>query len=402
MATKARPKPKKAARRKARSGPRYAKATSMRLIDERFRLYAVRGDKGRMALDDALESLSWVDDKALMTGDVTLRLEPQRANSLSEGDQLVLESDRGTAAKFTVVDGWPMRLVEPSRDPVAGTLTASLANEIATLQASQDHWSFKHTKARPHGWQAHTATTQVLKRAGLKAGALAKGKARFRMAKSAATPYEMIVAFYRRERERTGRRYVIELRGGRVTVRTPTYSARLRDYSALITAATINRRRRGSFATDITVHGTKPKGKHRKAVTARVTSPAAKRRFGWVHDVVTLDDAHTEGGARKLGKRRLAQGLRPIRELSFTAPGSTLLRRGDSIAVSIPGENFNGVLWVSKKTHTLTPGSHDMEVTVRLDDPIAAGAKLASQAAAKDRKAHRPKAKKAAQRKGKK
>ncbi len=334
-------------------------------ITRDWRITALRGDLPDMPC--RFEQLVIEDASTLMTGSVRLRLARERMLSLSEGD--VLRVDSAPIGTGAFREEWRMRLGAPERDPIARTLSAQLVADMGPLQQGALTWSFVKSRARPKGWTADAATRHIAERIGMPVASLPKCTARFSISKKKASPYEMLVEVWKREREETGRRFVIEIRRGVLVVREVKASGRTMHLAGRLTGATVSRRRRDTFATVLTVKGSTPRGRRRDPVRVTVSSRAARRRFGLIHREVDLE-ASTVRGARKLGLRSLERRLRPIRSVTVTGPGSPRLRRGDPVQIDLEGEQLPDDLWTRSITHTITAAGHQMQVVARFDDPL--------------------------------
>lgn len=349
-----------------RSGRSKARGTfRLRPVPRDWRMVALRGDLPDLPL--AFEQLAISDENTLLSGSVQLRLPRARMLSLSEGDVLRIDSAVAGTGDFT--EEWRMRLGAPSRDPLARRLTAQLDADLGPWQQGKLTFAFTKSKARPKGWTAAAVTRHIAARLGVAVASLPKCSALFSIPKRKASPYEMLVDAWRREREETGRRFVIELRRGVLVVRVVKATGRTMLLAGRLTGATVARRRRDSFATVLTVKGSSPRGRRRDPVRVTVRSETAVRRFGLIHQEVELEAA-TARGARKLGLASLARRMRPIRSVTVTGPGTPKLRRGDPVTIDLPTEQLPSKLWARSIEHTITAAGHEMEVVARFDDPL--------------------------------
>lgn len=269
-----------------------------------------------------------------------------------------------------------MRISKPTYALKDGTIAIELENDLAILARSRDDFKYKLDKdTKPKGWKPEEVTRDVCKRYGVRIGHLAATKVRIKnLTLENKSPLAVIQRAYRREKEESGRRFVIEIRGGRLYVRPLQRSKEMLILGDTLLDATLELSHQHGFATALDVTGTVKDGdKKRKKVNMGIVSRgSALRRFGYIVRPYKLEDeVSSEAAGRKRARIQLQELAKENRELTFTHPGVATLRRGHALRLQID-EGFvrKHVVFVREVTHTVSAGAYEMSVTVAFDDPF--------------------------------
>lgn len=379
--------------RKAQHAGRRAELVDAPTTPETLTIRVPRADVDVDATD-LITELTWNDERALMEGTVSLTTGPLATRgdpgtpgqlpALRDGDLLELHAQRGEKAPHRA---WAMRMSALELSEPDGQLQASLANELALLQATETEWVFKKSKLRPNGWRADEITRAVCAQLGIACSAtLPRCRTRFSLGRDVTTGYKELTAAWARERGDTGRRFVIEFVGGELRVREPRPTGRARDLTPLTQQISISFARRPDFCTVLTakarIHG--------KTQTITVRSKLADR-LGVIFDTVTFHDVGSLHELRRRTVRSLAARVQPRQTISATVSGDTTLHRGQ--AVALPGVRYvdDVDMWIKTAAHSVTPGTYTAALALTIKDPFEdirkAREQLARQKRAKKRAA---------------
>jgi hypothetical protein len=194
-----------------------------------------------------------------------------------------------------------------------------------------------------------------------------------------ASPLAVITKAYKLDRDETGRRFVIAMKNGRLTVTQLRRSRDLLLVGEHLIEATLQESLKKNFATVVKLHATAKKAKDKKGKKKKnklevevKSGKAAMARYGRIRAEWTLDDpVASKAAARRQAKIRLAKSQEPKQELSMTLPGIPTLQRGDALKVAIPEFDMVELIYVASVSHNVAPnGDYTMEVTAAFDDPF--------------------------------
>ncbi len=357
----------------------------------RWRFWAVRGSS-RVQLH-GIESVTWDDANAILTGTVTLRDMPYGIATqlqVDEGDQIACEVDSGGG--FSEL--WKMRISSPDVTVKERQRTYQLANDLDLLNRSDSDWYFKAGKHTDHpaGWLTHDVIAAVCRDYGVSIGLIAEGTYRRRKSWSwrSYSPLRVIEEALNVERQHTGRRFVVRYDKGRLWVTPLRRNPDLLELGTSLieaelqshlprgeTASGVNE---GYFASSVTLRGLRnePKKKDKQGRVSQAvrkmqvvrTSAASVLRFGFVHRIVWSGDAKTEADLEEEALQYLAAVAKPIKQVTLTHTGIPTIRRGDAIKLAIGDASLqNQIVWVTEASFTLSPSDFTMALTVTFDDP---------------------------------
>ena len=348
---------------------------------EHFRFTLLRGRRTpRLSLDRLVESVSWLDESAILNGEIALRQAPYVKKPIPAlaGHQVLCEIANSPNGPFREL--WRMRVSQPSREFKEGTAGFSLQSDLALLQASEDDFRYGKGKRYKRGPFGHTVIRDICRRYGIKVRSVPRMKHRIRkMVMLNVSPLDAIVRVLKLEHTDTGRRFAIYFERGKLEIRPLRRSNLLLELGPSVINAALTDSIRENFATAVTVRtsaseekpkdtkGRKVKGK--KKIVVKVRLKSAVNRYGYIHRVVFAQDADTRGEARTQGLRYLARLARPQREATITHRGIPWIKRLQAIRLSFPEQQVRQIVYVRSVRFTLSPQGLDMELSLMFDDP---------------------------------
>lgn len=340
-----------------------------------FELTLLRGRRAlRIPLGTLCEEFGWVDEQAVLSGDLTLRRpDPLRRESLPIG--------RGHRIRCRVRRGdgwyvlWIMRVQgEPETNLTEGTLAVALADDLALLDADEHEWHFRKDKRHPNGWTADQITRHVARRLGVKLGRVARGKHRIKKLKRKTTGLNILRAAWAKEADDSARRFVIRMRDARLDV-VPFNRNRIAyvfGYDA--EDATVTRSAKAKPVTVIEGHARIGKGKDAKKITYTYRRDRVVRRFGRVKREQKYGRVDSRAELHRKVKRDYAKGLKVKPTVALSSPGVPWVRRGDCVVVPLRGEGISGdhsFMFTTRVAHRVSAESgYTMEVEANTVDPF--------------------------------
>jgi hypothetical protein len=256
-------------------------------------------------------------------------------------------------------------------------MTFELQSDLALLQKSKDDFKFKKDKKHPRGWHPHDVVKAVCRRYGVKVGRLARTNHRIKnLTQQNASPLDIIIKAYERERVQEGRTFIIDYSRGKLEILPFRRSQTMLFLGPTLLEAEYTRSLKEDFATVLTVRSTKSvsRGK-RKKKKVRIQVPAVPRndkfvqRYGFIHQKFTAKDADTLAEVRKEAKRHLLKMRKPEKELTLSHPGITRVKRGQAIKVYVPEVDLQSICFVKGVSHTVAAGNYNMDITIAWKDP---------------------------------
>lgn len=268
------------------------------------------------------------------------------------------------------------RITAVTMNAASGTVDLELADELEWLNRSRDDFTYKKGKGsartkRPKGWYAHQIARDVARRYGLRVGRLAKGRHLItNLTETNASPLAVIRKAYALDRDETGRRFVIRMTAGRLSITEVRRSRALTVLSGHLIEATLTRRLKEDFATIYDVTAVEKGAKEKKVRVTVRASKKSRRRFGEVRKPLRLDNpVASEAKARQRARRKMARLMRPKRELQVTVPGDPTLRRGDAVRINEPSLGLRELLYVKSASHVLSGSQYTTDLTLAFSDP---------------------------------
>jgi hypothetical protein len=334
-----------------------------------------RKSKAIAYVDSLVESINWTDKSPVLEGEIVIR-KPDRNkafNTIREGNQVVLYVDRLGNGQFKEL--WRMRCREPSVDGAEGTITFKLLNDLSRYAMNNDTYEYrKNQKKHPKEWRGDEIVRAAAHKAGIPVGRLIRTEKTYaKFKKKDASFMDVVNAVYEDERDKTGRRYLVSWKGGKLYVTTLNRPKYMWLMGPTLVNYSYSRAALGKdFATMYEVRATiKAKGKRKKRkIHFKITSETLVRRWGVIKQKLSLPSVTSHSDAVKQAREKLVKGASPKKEISLSHPGIPTAGRGDSIHLQIYedlGENW--VVFVKEVVHTVTAGSYMMDITLQWTDP---------------------------------
>lgn len=307
------------------------------------------------------QSLSWSDLQNSLSGSITESLP-------DPNDPSTLPVTRGQLVRCnTTWDGktyelFLMRTQSPQTQIDQGTITLTLQDDLALLQAGQEDWYFRTTKARPYGYFCNEIAAAVGKRLGIQTGQLAQGTKRLNIVMRQASGYAVIMKAYQEEHNASHRSFIVRIRNGLLEVVTPQRNALLyvlRDQiqTALLSAKTGT----ATPTTALTGTATIGTGKSAKKISFTALDRSVIARLGYIHKTKAFGQVKSMAELQDKVNRELAKGLRTNESISIQHAGIPFIHRGDGEEIELPAWGYKGAqafVYCTGATHAVQGGSY--------------------------------------------
>jgi hypothetical protein len=354
--------------------------TDVRPGEFRFRLILIRPGLANLELDEVVESWDWTDDGSVLSGSLTLmRPNPEDPGSLPIGvGQRVRCQVRWAGGRYTL---WEMRCGTPQIDSGESQVTVELRDDMALLSRTRRSWSFRKTKARKRGWYAHEIGREVCRKEGIPIGSLVRGSHRFTLKRKKTSALDVLREVYGKEREKTGVRFIIRLRNGKVEVLHLQRNVALYVFEEQIERAMIQQVAAQRPVTVIIGRARIGKGKDAKKIKHTEYRPAIVRRFGRVTEEKDYGRVSSREELRQKVRRDLAKKIRVKRTASLTVPGVPFVRRGDAARWKTFETGWSGsslasrdrsFVYVTSVMHSVSSSGYSMDLDITQEDPYVA------------------------------
>lgn len=367
---------------------------------------ALQGPGRETPLDPKAVLIDWTDEGDAFTANATLRrpfrLQPGSV-PIERGDGIRLETRWSGQWK----ELWTLWVrVEPEVNLSTGEVSCELGDELFPLKRTQRDWEFKSTKKGPkrHGWTADEVAREVGKVDRVRIGKLAKGTKRFEMKKvKKASGLEVIRRAYAHESNKTGRKFLIRMKGGKLDVLPLTRPGTLYvingvELEAELTSTPKNPHPATVIEAKGRLRGDSGKDAKLKATIAR---EKAVRRFGRVVKQHDFGRVKSQADLETQAKRLLAGELKVTRSASITMPGIPFLEKGSTIRWVIGEPGWHGtttlakhgrdksICFVTASSHSLSPEAYTTTVQVNQEDVYYEAAKQEDEEARKEKRRKR-------------
>lgn len=370
----------------------------MRPADFTFELTLLRPGRPAFPLSRLVERFEWNESSSEMTGSITLR-RPR----LEEPGSLPIERSHRVRCRVKWAGAWyvlwTMRVRPPEVAPEEGVVTVALQDDMDLIKRMRREWSFRQTKRRRFGYFPEEIVRLVCKRAGIRVGALAKGRYRVpTLHMKNATPLDVFKKAYEHERQKTGRSFVIRIRDGKLEIvplkrNAAVYVLAREIQQALLTQEPAHE----SPATVLTGRGRIGSGKDAKKVSYTDYDRAVVKRLGYVHHEKDYGRVQSVGDLRGKVQREMANMLKVNRTAHVQHAGIPFIRRGEGVKLDMAKEGFAGkqsFVYATNATHTVQAGEYISTWDFTSDDPYvqlkAEAEKAQREAKRKERKRHKP------------
>lgn len=342
-----------------------------------FRIILVRTEYRRkrkrfLTINRFVEALTWTEDGSTTSGSATLR-RPERLRSKS------LPVRRGQGIRLDVrwrrkwYRLWTMPIIgEPDVDRTTGIVSIELGDPIDLLRRDERDWEYRKDARHKDGWRAHQVAADVARKVGLPVGRLSKGKVELeRIRKKKGTAYEVLKEAYAQEADEDHRKYLIEIRNGKLVIRPLRRNRILYVVKAIErSSGTTSDPKNAQPATVIKATGRTKGGEKIELTIAR---PRVVRRLGRVTKEYDAGRVDGRGELREKAKRELERELRVNRTADIELPILPFIRRGEALKWSNREPGWHGpgphttdrqIGYVESVTHSLTPTSGSTAITL--------------------------------------
>jgi hypothetical protein len=309
--------------------------------DVSLRLDLIRG-RGLpvLPLDEVSPSLSWVDEQARLQGSMTVR-RPEGRLSLPIGRGHVVRCRVRWQGELSEL--WRMRVLSPEVDPATGTITFDLFDDLDIVRREERDWVYRAGKGRPNGWLGHALAASALRTADVPIGQLAECTVRVKkLIKRRAPVVDVVREIYKREREKSGRKFVMRWQAGRLHVLPFQRNRELYVFEDQILEALLRQEGSARPVTVIQAKGSLGKGKGSRTVRHTEYDPAVVRRFGKSIEEKDFGRVDSLGELKAKAQRAYAKAVRVEHTGSLEVPGIPFIRRGDGIELRMPDEGYSG------------------------------------------------------------
>lgn len=354
-----------------------------------FRITLIRvallGAERETSLDRKATSVSWSDEGDTLSASIIIR----RSHRLKPGSVPVSRGD-GIRLEVRWAGQWKELWTlwvqgEPEVTLLTGEVSAELADELFPLKKNERDWEFKKAKKGPKskGWTADEVTRFVGKSERVRIGKLAQGTQRFEMKKmKGASGLEVVRRAYAHESNKTGRKFIIRMRNGRLNVLPLQRPGTLYEVRGIeLEASTSGTPKQKRPVTVIEAKG-RLKGNSGKdgKLEATVARPKTVRRLGRVVKQKNYGRIDSKDDLITQAKRDLAGELKVIRSATIQLPGIPFLEKGSTMKWVIDEPGWHGKTKLAKHPldkafvfvvgaqHSLTPESYTTTVQVNQED----------------------------------
>jgi hypothetical protein len=346
--------------------------------DFSFALTLIRGEAPRVDLGPVTTALAWDDQETGLTGTLTLQRPTDAPGSLplKRGYRVNCQ----TALHDKTYDLWEMVCREPSIDRDSGQVTVPLEDDLVQLRRNRRDWSFRRTKRRKKGYFPEEIALEVCRREGIKPGSIAKGKHRIdKLVKKDTSALDVLKAAYANEREKTGRKFIIRMKNGRLDVipyRRNTVLYVLRNQ--LIAALLENAEPTAGLITVVEAKGRIGKGKDARKVSHVVYDRAIVKRFGYLHVERDFGRVESLADLQEQAQRFLAKRIQTRQAGDLTSPGIPFIGRGDMMkwVTDEPGwygpsfrTKDRSFIYVTGISHSVSSDGYTCDINVAQNDP---------------------------------
>lgn len=350
--------------------------------DFEFSLTLLRGrGLGNVRIDTVVEAFDWTDEEAAMAGSLSLRRpDPDKPKSLPVARGHRVQCRCRPVGATSWYELWTMRCGSPETSVTDGTVTVELADDLSRLSHNRRDWTFRKTKRRKQGYFAHDITKEVCRREGVKVGALAKGTVRIdKLVKKDTDALTMIREAYKKEQEKTGRRFVIRMRKGRLEV-TPFQRNRiLYQFANQLQDVQLSEEQKDKPITVLEGKGRIGKGKGAKRVRYTEARRDIVDRLGYAHQEKDYGRVDSLKDLRERVQRDYSKNIEVKRTASFTTAGVPFIRRGHGIRWKNVEPGWHGksessldrtFVYATSVRHRVDSSGYVTEMDIAQEDPF--------------------------------
>lgn len=330
--------------------------------------------RGYISIDKIVESFEWEEQDNGMVGSLSLRRPEADAASVpvKSGDRVRCRV-RWAGRWYSL---WTMRAQAPGDAGDTATTTVTLTDDMDLLDRTKRHWHIRATKHHPHGYFGHDVVRLVARREGIRLGRVAACTHRNPKLSMYASALAVIKAAYQYETKRTGRKFVIRIRDGKLEVVPYERNAILYVLADEIRTSLVQQHP-GSPNPASVLTGVARVGKGKDAKTIRYTAYSRDviKRIGKVEREKHYRNIRNRAELRQHVQRDLAKMLRLDLTATIQHQGIPFVRRGDGIKIDLPSEYFSGTrryVYVTAARHQVQAATFTSEFDVTTHDPFLA------------------------------
>lgn len=390
-----------------------------------------RGRRRRLSIDYVVTAISWQDKGPITEANISIQNpRPGRQLPIQRGHEIMIRWAAADTKTFHPL--FRLRVMRVSRSGSAGTMELTLADEAKWLKNTKEDFSYKKGKAksegkRPKGWRCDQIARDICRKHNIPLGKIARGRHMIEnLTEENISPIAAIQKAYEKDRDETGRKYIINFTNGRLNI----YLLRRSKTMLLLggqqlVEATYEEAFKRSFLTALTVKGTlkgtpaaaaeepnedsggggggggsgsgggggtggggggngggnpgQGENTNNDADTEKKgafeievrSSKVAMRRYGTIRGTWTIDDpVRSKAKARERARRRLEHVQEPEETLSISVPGVPTLQRGDAMKVRVRELDLDVMVYAKAVSHTVTADDYTMEVECGFTDPF--------------------------------
>lgn len=347
-----------------------------------FTLDLLPGRRGTVVnLDDFVESFEWADEESVMTGAVTLRRrDPSKPGQPKIGNGMRVRCRARWPGRQKWYEVWTMRVQPTGADVVEGTVDVPLKDDLELIRRNRRRHVFRKTKKRGRGWRADEVARAVARKGRFRLGSVAKGTKRFEKIIVRGSDLDALKAAYEKEREHSGRRFVIRMRNGRVDIIAYRRNRILYVIEEQLEEALTQNEQKLRPVTVVEAKGRIGKGSKSKKVSVRVFRAKVVRRFGRITEEKDFGRVASRAELKRKAQRYLAKKIRIKRTAELTVPGIPFLRRGDGIQWKTNEPGWHGpspesrdrsFVFLTAVRHSVgSAGDYTTWMSVTQDDPF--------------------------------
>lgn len=339
-----------------------------------FELTLLRPGLQSVPLDDVTESFGWNDEEMSMSGNVALRRPEPAMKSLpvARGDRVRCRV-KWAGRWYTL---WTMRVTraEPTVGPEGVSVSVDLADDLDLVRRGRRRFLRRKRKRHKHGYFGHQVLREEARREGVRLGQVAQCRHRMDKIDVTGSLLDLVVAIYEHERDKTGRRFVIRIRDGRLEV-VPYRRNRVVYVLAekMRQAVPLREPKVAKPATVLVGKAHIGKGDDARKIRHTEYRRDMVRRFGYTRREKDYGRLESESELRLRVRRDLAKQYRVDTTIEVDHEGIPFIRRGDGAQVLLEEENFAGRLsfvYCTAARHQVQGASFTSQFTFTRVDPF--------------------------------
>jgi hypothetical protein len=344
-----------------------------------FRFSLLRpGNLNDLPITRYVESCEWGEEEEAQQGTLVLRRPTDTASLPVARGQTVLAEVKFRGTWYEL---WRMNLKPFSVVVEEAQVTAEMVDTFGRL-GTHTH-SYKLRRRDPY--YAHEVAAIIARKEGIAVGRLAKASGRrFDGFTYLGTPIGAVKMAYSRDKDVSGRSYVVRMHLGRLEV-LPLTERNLTINVLRTQIETATTTYEGPEETDthapvtvIYAKGVVGKGKSARKVTHLVHDKATVAKLGYRRKDKDYGSVKSHNSMVDAAKRELAAGLKIKTTMEVTHPGIPFLRRGDGIRVNLfPDEDRTHqatYMYVAGIMQRVEGNDYNMALALTSEDPFVAAA----------------------------